>query len=77
MFAADKYKDQFEYMSVTLFEDLSELVAKPTADIDFDTASEIEKIMYIEDYKTYKKDDKSFVPMSVLFLKSFLANAPL
>ena len=57
MYAAKEYKTQFTHMKDTLFEKFEQpILTAPTKIAS--TADEIDKLIYIEDYKVYKKDEK-------------------
>ena len=57
MYAAKEYKTQFVHMKDSIFEKLEEPVLKPPTKVT-STADEIDKLIYIEDYKSHKKDVK-------------------
>ena len=57
MYAAKEYKNQFIHMKDTLFEKFDEPTLTPPKKVP-NTAKEIDKLIYIEDYKSHKKDEK-------------------
>jgi hypothetical protein len=57
MYAAKEYKTQFTHMKDSIFEKFEQPVLKPPTKVA-STVDEIDKLIYIEDYKIYKKDEK-------------------
>ena len=57
MYAAKEYKTQFIHMKDIIFEKFDEPTLIPPKKVT-DTAGEIDKLIYIEDYKSHKKDEK-------------------
>jgi hypothetical protein len=57
MYAAKQYKTQFIHMKESIFENFEEPTINPPTAISSD-ATEMEKMIFIEDYKVWKKDEK-------------------
>jgi hypothetical protein len=57
MYAAKQYKTQFIHMKESIFENFEEPTINPPTAIS-STATEMEKLIFIEDYKVWKKDEK-------------------
>ena len=57
MYAVKQYKSQFIHMKESVFENFEEPTTTPPIKVP-STADEMEKLIYIEDYKIWKKDEK-------------------
>jgi hypothetical protein len=57
MYAAKQYKNQFIHMKEAIFEDFEEPTINPPDAVP-STATEMEKLIYIEDYKVWRQDEK-------------------